>query len=97
MAQQYAHNERVLTPFTRAVDVLLTQRLLDPNVHLLLVNVLRSELKYYATCITFLLPATTLLANCCYSVHMDARHSAMQLALVMIASRYPKVRAKMAT
>lgn len=93
----YAHTERVLVPLSRVLDRLLGESLLDEASHPACVTLLRAELRHYATAITVLLPLASLLATLCRSPCGAARRDAWSLALTMVASRYPTVRARMAT
>lgn len=98
VGMKFAHEERVLVPLSRCLDSLLNECVLATETHAVIVSsILRSELKHFATSIVVLLPLVTLLANLCHSPCSVARHDAWGLALTMIASRYPKVRSKMAT
>lgn len=97
VGERYEHVERLVVPLSRVLDYLYTHQLLSETEHIRTVQLLRSEMKFYSTAIRTLLPLVTLLASLCRSPCYDARKQAWTLALTMIASRYPKVRAMMAT
>ncbi|EKF39600.1 tubulin folding cofactor D, putative [Trypanosoma cruzi marinkellei] len=97
VAAKYAHNERVVVPLCVTINRLMTVGVFDESCHMDVVEVLRHELKHYATSIHVLLPLVGVLGDLCRSSVPEAREAAWGLSLVMIASRYPKVRAKMAT
>ncbi|CCW62637.1 unnamed protein product [Phytomonas sp. EM1] len=97
VASKYIHVERVLVPLSRVLDSLLNAGVFSDTQHLAVVTILRQEFKHFATSITVLLSLVGLLANLCRSTDPVARRDAWSLALVVIASRYPKVRSRMAT
>eukprot|EP00796_Vickermania_ingenoplastis_P003861 gene3862-2739_t len=99
VGHRYPHAERMVVPLCRLLDFLLTQEqgALPLADHVAIVSLLRSEMKHFSGSIRTLLPMVTLLASLCRSPSQQAREQAWALALIMIASRYPKVRATMAT
>lgn len=92
----HKNEERLLKPSSIVLDTLLTEEVLVVPLHQELMVLLRREMKHFAKNIVVLLPMVTLLANLCHSPDPVARKAAWGLALTIIASRYPKVRAKMA-
>ncbi|KEG07910.1 putative tubulin folding cofactor D [Trypanosoma grayi] len=97
VAAKYTHNQRVVVPLCVTIDRLLNAGVLDESRHMDVVEILRHELKHFATNIHVLLPLVGVLGDLCRSAVREAREAAWALSLVMLASRYPKVRAKMAT
>lgn len=94
---RHCHEERMVLPLSRVLDVLFTDHLLSPSVHVAVMEFLRREMKHFATAIRTLLIMTPLLGSLCRSPCEAARKQAWMLSLTMIASRYPKVRAVMAS
>lgn len=97
VAAKHAHNERVVVPLCVTVSRLINACVFDEDRHIDVVEILRSELKFFATNIHALLPLIGVLGDLCRSPVTAARHAAWGLSLVMLASRYPKVRARMGT
>ncbi|RNF09907.1 putative tubulin folding cofactor D [Trypanosoma rangeli] len=97
VAAKYTHNERVVVPLCVTISRLMVAGVFDESCHVNVVEILRRELKHFSTSIHVLLPLVGVLGDFCRSSIPDARVGAWKLSLVMIASRYPKVRAKMAT
>ncbi|RNF21800.1 putative tubulin folding cofactor D [Trypanosoma conorhini] len=97
VAAKYTHNERVVVPLCITMNRLMVAGVFDESCHVDVVELLRRELKHFATSIHVLLPLVGVLGDLCRSGVPEARVGAWRLSLVMIASRYPKVRAKMAT
>jgi len=91
------HDERVSVPLFLTLDTLFNASLLHPSVFGACVNALSSETTHYAKDIQKLLPLTTVLGTMCRCEVDAARTAAWALAMRMIASRYPKVRAKVGT
>jgi len=94
---QHRHAERMVVPLSRVIDMLYTGHFLSPAVHVEVMDILRQEMKYFATAIRPLLVMTPLLGSLCRSPSQEARTQAWMLSLTMIASRYPRVRAAMAS
>ncbi|KPA79308.1 putative tubulin folding cofactor D [Leptomonas pyrrhocoris] len=92
----HAHEERMLKPASRVLDLLINESVFAVEQHASVFDVLRKELKHFALNIVVLLSMVPLLATCCRSPDVEVRRGAWALALTMIASRYPKVRAKVA-
>ncbi|ORC88851.1 tubulin folding cofactor D [Trypanosoma theileri] len=97
IAAKYTHNERVIVPLCSTIDTLINASVFDEARHMDVVEILRNELKHFSTNILVLLPLVGVLGGLCRSSIREAREAAWGLSLVMLASRYPKVRAKMAT
>lgn len=94
---RHRHAERMVSPLSRVIDMLLTGQFLAPAVHGEVVDFLRQEMKYFATTIRPLLVMIPLLGSLCRSPSPEARTQAWMLGLTMIASRYPRVRSGMAS
>nr|CCC49973.1 putative tubulin folding cofactor D, fragment [Trypanosoma vivax Y486] len=97
IAARYAHNERVVVPLCVTINRLIAAGVFDEARHMDLVEILRHELKHFAMNIHALLTLVGVLGDLCRSPVVEARESAWALSLVMLASRYPKVRARMGT
>ncbi|AIN98832.1 tubulin folding cofactor D, putative [Leishmania panamensis] len=93
----HEHEERMLKPASRVLDLLINEGVFAVEQHRAVLEMLRKELKHFALNIMVLLAMVPLLTNVCRSPDVEVRRSAWTLALTMIASRYPKVRAKVAT
>lgn len=93
----HAHEERMLKPACRVLDLLINESAFAVEQHSAVLDMLRRELRHFALNIIVLLAMVPLLANLCRSPDVVVRRGAWSLALTMIASRYPKVRAKVAT
>ncbi|GET89052.1 tubulin folding cofactor D, putative [Leishmania tarentolae] len=93
----HAHEERVLKPASRVLDLLMNESVFAVEQHRAVLEMLRKELKYFAQNIMVLLTMVPLLTSVCRSPDVEVRRVAWTLALTIIASRYPKVRAKVAT
>ncbi|CCW65928.1 unnamed protein product [Phytomonas sp. Hart1] len=97
VATTHSHVERVLVPLSRVLNSLLNAGVFSDIQHSALITILRQEFKHFATTITVLFVLVSLLGNLCHIADSVSRNDAWSLALVVIASRYPKVRSKMAT
>jgi tubulin-specific chaperone D len=93
---KHEHEERMLKPACRVLDLLINESVFAVEQHAAVLDVLRKELKHFALNIIALLAMVPLLANMCRSPVTEVRCGSWSLALTMIASRYPKVRAKVA-
>ncbi|EPY28129.1 hypothetical protein AGDE_10536 [Angomonas deanei] len=97
IGEGYVHCERVLVPLSRALDICVNDAVFALSCQMRVVEILRAELRHYATTIQVLLPLTSLLATMGRCGDPAAREATWKLLLTMIASRYPKVRGKVAT
>lgn len=97
VSERHEHEERIICPLSKALEDLLNQHLLSPSAHISVVKFLKEELRFFSTNLRILLPLISLLGSLCRSSSTEARSQALGLALTMIASRYPKARAVMAT
>lgn len=93
----HEHEERMLKPASRVLDLLINEGVFAVEQHAAVLAMLQKELKHFALNIVVLLAMVPLLANMCRSPDVAVQRGAWTLALTMIASRYPKVRAKVAT
>ncbi|KPI84366.1 putative tubulin folding cofactor D [Leptomonas seymouri] len=93
----HEHEERMLKPACRVLDFLINASVFAVEQHAAVLDLLRRELKHFALNIVVLLAMVPLLTNICRSPDAEVRRGTWALALTMIASRYPKVRAKVAT
>ncbi|CBZ34598.1 tubulin folding cofactor D, putative [Leishmania donovani] len=93
----HEHEERMLKPASRVLDLLINESVFAVEQHRAVLEMLRKELKHFALNIIVLLAMVPLLTNVCRSPDVEVRRGAWALALTMIASRYPKVRAKVAS
>ncbi|KAG5478097.1 hypothetical protein LSCM4_05497 [Leishmania orientalis] len=92
----HEHEERMLKPASRVLDLLMNESVFAVEQHRAVLEMLRKELKHFALNIIVLLEMVPVLTNVCRSPDVEVRRDAWALALTMIASRYPKVRAKVA-
>ncbi|KAG5477860.1 hypothetical protein LSCM1_05162 [Leishmania martiniquensis] len=92
----HEHEERVLKPASRVLDLLISESVFAVEQHRAVLEMLRKELRHFALNIIVLLAMVPLLASVCRSPDAEVRRDAWMLALTMIASRYPKVRTKVA-
>lgn len=97
VAAKHVHDDRYVVPLCLTIDRLVNVDLFDPERYEDLVDVVVNETKHFSTDIQKLLPLVGVLGTLCRSKDAAVREVAWQHALVMIASRYPKVRAKMGT
>ncbi|CUG09781.1 tubulin folding cofactor D-like, putative [Bodo saltans] len=97
VAAKHVHDDRYVVPLSITMDRLVNANLFDVSRYSDLVEIVVSETKHFSTDIQKLLPLVGVLGTLCRSGDQAVREAAWQHALVMIASRYPKVRAKMGT
>ncbi|KAG5503545.1 hypothetical protein JKF63_05685 [Porcisia hertigi] len=93
----HEHEERMLKPASRVLDLLINENIFAVEQHRVVLEMLRKELKHFALNIIVLLSMVPLLTSVCRSPDVEVRRGAWALALTMIVSRYPKVRARVAT
>ena len=97
VAKKHEHSDRLAVPLLLTVDKLLNADLLDATVFTDIVAILASELTFFSSDIQKMLPMVGVLGTLCRCPDIAARSQAWSQALKIIASRFPKVRAKMGT
>lgn len=97
VAAKYAHSDRAVVPICSTIERLISHNLFAPEHLGDVVDMLAIETQHFSTDINRLLAFIPLIATLCQSSSLEVRSSAWHQALVLVASRYPKVRARMAT